>query len=272
MLSIGDGIGSANESGKINVLIPDELLIKDSSDPLCSLVDFLYPYFLQNMKILDFFQERRILAPTLDAVEHVNKFLLSLVPGDEKENISFDLVCKSDENSEVQSEWFTTEFLNNAKFSDIPNHKLRFKVRCPIMLVRSIDQATGLCNGTRLIVDNLWKNFIGATVITEKNAGEKVIIPRMNLVSSDPKLPFKFTTRQFLLALCFAMTINKGQGQSLSLVGTYLFELVFTHGQLYVDVSRITSKKGLKILILDKENRVCTETTNIVYCDVFQNV
>jgi hypothetical protein len=168
MLSIGDGIGSANESGEINVLIPDEFLIKDSSNPLHSLVDFVYPDFLQNMKISDFFQERGILSPTLNAVENINKFLLSLVPGDEKKHISFDLVCKSDENSEVQSEWFTTEFLNNIKFSDIPNHELRFKVGCPIMLMRNIDQATRLCNGTRLIVDNLWNIFIDATVITEK--------------------------------------------------------------------------------------------------------
>jgi hypothetical protein len=50
----------------------------------------------------------------------------------------------------------------------------------------------------------------------------------MNLVPSDPKLPFKFTTRQFLLALHFAMTIIKSQGQS---------KPVFTHGQLYDAVS-----------------------------------
>ena len=91
-------------------------LIKDSSDPLRSLVDFVYLDFLQNMKISDFFQERGILAPTLDVVEHVNKFLLSLVPGDEKEYINFDLVCKSDENSEGQSKWFTTEFLTISSF------------------------------------------------------------------------------------------------------------------------------------------------------------
>jgi len=41
---------------------------------------------------LGFFQERRILSPTLDAVEHVNEFLLSLVPGEEKEYTSSDSV------------------------------------------------------------------------------------------------------------------------------------------------------------------------------------
>jgi len=140
------------------------------------------------------------------------------------------------------------------------------------MLVRNIDQAAGLCNGTKLIVDDLGKNFINATIITEKNAGEKVIIPRTNLVPSGPELPLKFTTRQFPLTLCFAMTINKTQGQSLSHVGIYLSNPVFTHGQLYVTALRVTSKKGLKILILDEENRVCTETTKVVFRDVFRNV
>lgn len=58
MLSIGDGIRSANESGEINVLIPDELLIKDSSDSLRSRVDFVYPDSLKNMKISVFFFKR----------------------------------------------------------------------------------------------------------------------------------------------------------------------------------------------------------------------
>jgi hypothetical protein len=145
ILSIRDGVGSADESGEIYVAIPGELLIKDSSNPLCSLVDFVYlDFFAKHEDLGFFFQERGILAPTLDTVEHVNEFLLLFVPGEEKEYISSDSVCKSNENSEVQSEWFTTKFLNNMKFSSIPNHKLRFKVRCPVMLMRNIDQAAGL--------------------------------------------------------------------------------------------------------------------------------
>ncbi|KAL5177373.1 Replication protein A DNA-binding subunit C [Glycine soja] len=42
-------------------------------------------------------------------------------------------------------------------------------------------------------------------------------------------------------------------GQSLSMVGLYLPKPVFTHGQLYVALSRVNSAKGLKILIHDDE-------------------
>ena len=107
--------------------------------------------------------------------------------------------------------------------------------------------------------------MIGATVITGKNIGDKIYIPRMNLVPSDPGFPLKFQRRQFPVCMCFAMTINKSQGQSLSHVGLYLPKPVFTHGQLYVSVSRVKSRNGLKILILNDEGKTCSTITNVVY-------
>jgi ATP-dependent DNA helicase PIF1 len=106
-------------------------------------------------------------------------------------------------------------------------------------------------------------------VISGKNVGETVYIPRMDLVPSDSKLPFKFCRRQFPISLCFAMTINKSQGQSLSKVGLFLPRPVFIHGQFYVAVSRVTTKKGLKMLILDEDGKTCTTTTNVVFPEVF---
>ena len=64
------------------------------------------------------------------------------------------------------------------------------------------------------------------------------------------------------------MTINKSQGQSLSKVGLYLPRPVFTHGQLYVVVSRVTSKQGLKVVVCDQDGNVTKSTTNVVYREI----
>jgi len=68
------------------------------------------------------------------------------------------------------------------------------------MLMRNIDQANGLCNGTRLTGTYLGKSTIAATVITGKREGTRVFIPKMNLIPSDPGLSFKFRRMQFALA------------------------------------------------------------------------
>ncbi|XP_016195040.1 uncharacterized protein LOC107636014 [Arachis ipaensis] len=100
------------------------------------------------------------------------------------------------------------------------------------LLITTVDDplSFGLCNGIRLIVNELDNNIIGVTVVTGRNIGNKVYIPRMNLVPSNSGLPFKFQLRQFSLTVCFAMTVNKSQGKSLSHVGLYLPKSMFTHG------------------------------------------
>jgi len=72
--------------------------------------------------------------------------------------------------------------------------------------------------------------------------------------------------------LSYGMTINKSQGQLLSMVGLDLAKPVFTHGQLYVALLKVNLAKGLKILIHDDEQKSLNSTTNVVFKEVFRNI
>jgi ATP-dependent DNA helicase PIF1 len=128
-------------------------------------------------------------------------------------------------------ETLTPEFLNSLRTSGLPNHKITLKVGTPIMLMRNLDPADGLCNGTRLIVTKHENHVLEARVIAGKNQGQIMLIPRMEMTPSQSPWPFKLKRRQFPVVVSYAMTINKSQGQSLDNVGLYLPKEVFSHGQ-----------------------------------------
>lgn len=53
------------------------------------------------------------------------------------------------------------------------NHNIRLKVGALLMLLRNIDQISGLCDGTRLVVNHLSIRVIEATIISGSNALSK---------------------------------------------------------------------------------------------------
>ncbi|CAN1180731.1 hypothetical protein LINPERHAP2_LOCUS34934, partial [Linum perenne] len=87
--------------------------------------------------------------------------------------------------------------------------------------------------------------------------------------SYDHQWPFTIRKRQFLIRICYAMTINKSQGQTLDYVGLYLPRPVFSHGKLYVAVSRVRSTSGLPIRICGTHPTEKSTTRNIVYQEIF---
>ena len=134
------------------------------------------------------------------------------------------------------------------------------------MLVQNLNPSQGLCNGTRLICRGLYSKVIDAEIMTGPHIGSRVFIPRISLTPSDTNLPFILKRRQFPIRVAFSMTVNKSQGQTLNRVGLYLPQPVFSHGQLYVALSRITSYQCIKVLI--NGDQKC-QTKNVVYSEIF---
>jgi hypothetical protein len=110
---------------------------------------------------------------------------MSKISGQEMTYKSCDYVCNA--STDNSDEMYPIEFLNTLKFSGIPNHELKLKVELPVMLLRNINQAPCLFNGTRMMITQLGSKYIEAQIITGTNVGDKVCIPQIIMTPNDTK-------------------------------------------------------------------------------------
>ncbi|XP_058776414.1 uncharacterized protein LOC131650731 [Vicia villosa] len=261
LLRIGEGRISEPNEGTAEINIPPDILITKFDDPIVAIVNTTYPDFINNFQCVDYLKSRAILASTLEIVDQINDHILNLMPGEIRDYYSANLVDRSEIHDPSVVDILTPEFISSLRTSGTP-----------IMLMRNIDQSEGLCNGTRLCITKMAAHVLEASIMGGKGLGNLVYIPRMDMSPSQSPWPFKLNRRQFPIIVSYFMTINKSQGQSLDNIVLYLPKDVFTHGQIYVALSRVTPKKGIKMLIHDEEKKFRGKITNVVYKEVFNNV
>ncbi|KAK9665931.1 hypothetical protein RND81_14G146800 [Saponaria officinalis] len=267
VLDIGDGkiptTAKLGEDEKTWISIPEDMLIENTDDPIASIVEEVYPQLLEKYTDPLYLQERAILAPKNDNAEQVNNYILRLIPGEEVISKSVDRICPLTKNASTMENIYPTVFLNSLKFQGLPNHEMHLKIGCPIIVLRNINQAKGLCNETRLTITKILSRIIEAKVLTGSNAGTIVSIPRIEMTPTDTTWPFTIKRRQFPIKVCFSMTINKSQGQTFEKVGVYLPEPVFSHGQFGLNISLPFS--GVE----EAYNR---KTRNVVYKEIYSDL
>lgn len=193
------------------------------------------------------FSNCSILAPHNREVHQLNSLLLDRFDSgsDPKTYFSVDELTE-----ECQNIGCSEKVLNEINQSGLPLHELRLKVGVTVILLRNINPLVGLCNWTRIIITELYYNLIIGKISSAdpKFANQRVEIFKCSL-RSDENETIRFVRTQFPITIGFALTIHKCQGQTLQRVDLYLKHDVFSHGQLFVGLTRVRSSTAVDIMM-----------------------
>jgi ATP-dependent DNA helicase PIF1 len=141
------------------------------------------------------------------------------------------------------------QYLKNKINKDCPaKDKLLLAVNAQVMLIKNIDIAKGLVNGSRGIVTDISDTEITVKFLNLKE--EKIYLASWTVKEGK----YKITKTQFPLKLAYAITIHKSQGSTIDFVETDISNnSIFEYGQTYTVLSRCKSLEGLKINAFSKE-------------------
>ena len=189
LLDIGDGLISLPKTPKtqFSVEVPisfiSNAVVTDISSNSFTCTD------------IEKFSIRAISCPRNEHVRLINERIL--IDLKIVEQISFYAIdsVKTDDDAEGHNLQATilVEFLDTLNLSGLPPYKLKLKIGCIVMLLRSLPVNKRLCNGTKMILRVFRQNVLQLEIITGAFSRSIRFIPRISLdTSNDPALPFNF--------------------------------------------------------------------------------
>ena len=101
------------------------------------------------------------------------------------------------------------EFLQSQTPSELPSFRLNLKVGALIILLCNLYPMSKECNRTRIVITRLAQSCIEACILGGKFNGQLCLIFKIMLIFIETKLLYVLSYRQYLIRLCFTMTVNK---------------------------------------------------------------
>ena len=135
------------------------------------------------------------------------------------------------------------EQIHSVHIPGIPPHELQLKVGIMVMFIRNLSFNINAIKGGKGVITAIYLNLI------EVRLFRKGIQPHIAFEGQVSKNIISFHRHQYPLRIAYAMTVNKSQGQPLHTLGLDLRDYPFSHGQLYVALSRAQGSQHMRCLV-----------------------
>ena len=180
--------------------------------------------------------ERQILALTLETCAAVNAMCFDMLPGALTEIPAADTYVDCNNPDD-----FPHDYVESLDMKGAPPWLLRFKIGAKYMCIRNLDPQRGIVNGTMLRLVWIGRYSAQFLILSGKSAGSCELFTKamFTITPEASGLPFSILRRQFPVIPAYCLSVHKAQGQTLKKVGLIFESDPFTHGQLYVALSRV---------------------------------
>ena len=149
-----------------------------------------------------------------------------------------------------------------------PPFMLQFKIGAKFMCIKNLDMSRGIINGPMMQLMAIGRRYVQLKVLTGKSAGSVELLLKcvFTITPEASGLPFTVLRRQYPLIPAYCLSVHKAQGQSLLKVGLIFESDPFTHGQLYVALSRVACWLCIVVMMHAGE----TAISNLVHKQLLQ--
>lgn len=184
----------------------------------------------------EFPNSNQILALTLETCAEINIMCINKLPGELLAVAAIDVYVDCATPDDYPQDYIESVHMNGA-----PPYMLNLKVGARYMCIRNLNAKRGIINGTMLKLLAVGLRYIQCQILSGPAAGGIEIMLRcvFTITPEASGLPFTMTRRQYPIIPAYCLSVHKAQGQTIKLCGLIFESDPFTHGQLYVALSRV---------------------------------